>query len=172
VLKTKLPITLTLVLLATACPAPDDPDEPITPDPIGPELLQPPPTGGFESCRSSILYRDGRALQRQCFTGTGAFSYENLGTLSSEGAAALDAELAAADLDDTEPVNYYGLCGNPDALLEWVVWVGERSVEYSPYCPTKGMKALTELLSTLWQDISDCEGLDLLESVEPGCRPY
>jgi hypothetical protein len=165
-------LILALTLLTSACLVPDDPDEPITPDPIGARLLHTEGTGGFESCRSAILYRDGRALQYQCFTSTGAFSYENLGTLSPDGAAALDAELLAADLDDTEPGNFMGLCVSQEAEREWVVWVGERSVKYSALCPTKGMEALNALMWTLYGDIDECEELDLVESVEPGCRPY
>ena len=66
-----------------------------------------------------------------------------------------------------------GLCVSHEANKgEWVVSVGGRSVEYSPLCPTKGLEPLNELLWTLYNDISDCEQLDLLESVEPGCRAY
>ncbi len=66
-----------------------------------------------------------------------------------------------------------GLCQSHDehALL-WTLYVGERSVSYSPFCPTKGLEPLNELLWTLTGDLGDCQALDLLDSVEPGCRAY
>lgn len=173
---------LTLALLAIGCllagcpTADDEPDSLVAPDPIGAELLHwgwGRPVPPFVTCSRSHLYRDGRALQLQCFTQEGAFSYENRGTLSPEGDEALDAELAAADLDNTEPGDFMGLCGNPDSLgANLTVWVGDHSITYDPFCPIKGIESLHALLWTLNGDIHDCEGLDLLESVEPGCRLY
>ena len=128
---------------------------------------------GLETCRRAYLYRDGRALQYQCFTHDGVFSWENHGTLSPTGTEALDAQLAGADLDNTEPGDFMGLCGSADAnTVTLVVWFGERSVSYSPLCPTKGLESLNEFSWTLRGDISECEELDFLESVEPGCRAY
>jgi hypothetical protein len=49
---------------------------------------------------------------------------------------------------------------------------GRSLITYDPACPIKGIESLNALLWTLDGDISDCEGLDLLESVEPGCRLY
>lgn len=178
----KFPFTLTLLTLAcaltTGCPIvdDDDPESPAAPDPIGAELLHwgpGRPIPGFEACSRSYLYRDGRALALQCFTREGEFSYENRGTLSPAGAAALDAEFAAADLDNAEPGDFMGFCGNPDSLgAILTVWVGDQSITYDPFCPIQGIESLNALLWTLDGDISDCEELDWLESVEPGCRAY
>ena len=93
--------------------------------------------------------------------------------LSVEGAQALDAELAAVDLEDTEPGDYMGLCGSSDAsAATMTAQVQGQSVSYGPYCPTQGMESLNELLWTLLGDISDCVELDVLASVEDGCRAY
>ncbi|HLT37857.1 MAG TPA: hypothetical protein VK034_16310 [Enhygromyxa sp.] len=162
---------LALLVLLTACPAPGEP--PPAPDPIGDELLRTESVFGLEACRRAHLYRNGRSLQYQCFTLDGSFSWENRGTLSPDGAAALDAELASADFDDTEPGDFMGLCQSAEAdAATLTVWIGERSVSYSPLCPTKGLESLNELLWMLRGDISECEQLELLDSVEPGCRAY
>jgi hypothetical protein len=50
-----------------------------------------------ELCDRAHVYPSDRTLQCQCFDSDGGFSYEHRGTLSPEGAATLDAELAAAD---------------------------------------------------------------------------
>src|SRR5690554_3856812 len=110
--KTKILLLLTLLVIgACADPKDRDPDPAEqAPDPIGPELIN--LVGGWNYCSSGAhLYREGRALQFQCFDGEGVFVYENRGTLTPEAAATLDAELMAADLNDTEPVNYLGSCG-------------------------------------------------------------
>ncbi len=172
----ELTIAITLALLVGACTSVDEQDDAAqAPEPIGAELLRSESVFGIEACNRSHLYRDGRRLQYQCFTLAGEFSWENRGTLSPEGAAALDAELAAADLDDTEPGDYMGLCnGSESGAATWTLTVGERSVSYPPSCPTEGLEPLNELLWTLTDDLVDCwaHGLDLLESIDPGCRYY
>ncbi len=170
-------LLLTLLMcgyLLTGCPTGDDElSAPAAPEPIGAELLHWATVWGLPACSRGYLYREGRALQYQCFTLEGAFSWENRGLLSPAGAEALDAELAAADIDNTEPGNYMGLCNSSDATAAtFTLWVGDRSISYVPDCPTKGIESLNELMHTLLRDIGDCVEFDLLESVEPGCRPY
>lgn len=169
---TKAEFPLVLILLLGGCPV-AEPNEPTAPAPIGDELLSTESVAGLKDCQRAHLYRDGRSLQYQCFTLDGAFSWENRGTLSPEGAEDLDAELADADLDNTAPGDFMGLCGSAESgAVTLTVWFPERSLSYSPLCPTQGVEALNELLWTLRGDISECELLDLLTSVEPGCRAY
>jgi hypothetical protein len=163
------------IVLLTACVPPDDESPPMAPEPIGDELLSFTAQTDFLGCGEAHLYRARRSIQLQCISTTrDAFSWENHGTLSPEGEAALDAALAAADFDNTEPAPDDGLCqGNPDAdSVSMTLWVEGRSFTYSPACPTMGIAELHEVAETLVGDISDCIELDLLESVEPGCRPY
>src|SRR5690349_13315248 len=133
--------TLVMMLaLVTGCPTPPDPDpvEP-APDPIGDELLRYEGTWAVQTCASSHLYREGRQVQLQCFNADDSFSFENRGTLTVEWAAALDAAIASADLDNTEPVNYMLGCGAPDSGGTVTLWAGERSVSFAPDCLTTGI---------------------------------
>ena len=165
-------LLILLALLFGGCPEPPE-DPPTAPDPIGEELLHTESVWGLEGCERSVLYREGRSLQFQCFTLEETFSWENRGALSIEGMNALDTELAAADLSDTEPGDYMGLCGSSDAnAASMTVQVQGQSVTYGPYCPTRGMESLNEILWTLLGDISDCTELDVLTSVDDGCRAY
>jgi hypothetical protein len=170
----KAKILLISTLLLAACVPPED--EPSrAPEPIGPELLSFTAQTDFLGCGEAHLYRAQRSVQFQCFSSTrDAFSWENRGTLSAEGEAALDAALAAADFDNTEPAPDDGLCkGNPDAeSASMTLWVGDRSFTYTPACPTMGIAELHEIAETLTGDISECIELDLLNLVEPGCRAY
>jgi hypothetical protein len=170
----KAEILLISIALAGACVMPED-APPMAPEPIGDELLSFTAMTDFLGCGEAHLYRTQRSLQLQCFSTTRqAFSWENRGTLSIEGEAALDAALAAADFDNTEPAPDDGLCkGNPEAeSASMTLWVGGRSFTYSPACPTMGIVELHEVAETLVGDIGSCEELDLLDSVEPGCRAY
>lgn len=175
----KAEILLISIVLLAACVPPEDEPQAMAPEPIGDELLSFTTAPDFIGCGEAHLYRAQRSVQFQCFaTKDGTFSWENRGTLSLEGAAALDAALAAADFDNTEPAPDDGLCkGNPDAeSASMTLWVGGRSFTYTPACPTMGIAELHELAEALISDISDCEEpgttLDLLDSVEPGCRVY
>jgi hypothetical protein len=170
-------IIISMALITACMPAEENP--PMAPEPIGPELLSFTAQTDFLACGEAHLYRAQRLVQFQCFSTTlDAFSWENRGTLSDEGAAALDAALASADFDNTEPAPDDGLCkGNPDAhSASRTLWVGDRSFTYSPSCPTVGVAELDEVADTLIGDISECmepgTELDLLDSVEPGCRAY
>jgi hypothetical protein len=169
----KAEILLISIALASACVTPED-EPPIAPEPIGAELLSFTTAPDFIGCGEAHLYRAQRSVQFQCFATSGPFSWENRGTLSIEGEAALDAALAAADFDNTEPAPDDGLCkGNPDANSSTMtLWVGEESFTYTPACPTVGIAELHEVAETLVGDIGDCEELVLLDSVEPGCRAY
>jgi hypothetical protein len=161
-------------LFVAGCPVSPEP-EPAeqTPEPIGNELLRFEGTWAIPACASSNLYREGRAVQHQCFDVDGVFSWENRGTLTVEAAAALDAVIASADVDDTEPVNYMGFCGAADAHGTVTMWVGERSVSFEPFCLTAGIVALYEQVSTIDTEVAGCEKpFQMLESVEPGCRAY
>jgi hypothetical protein len=166
------------ISLISACVTPED-EPPMAPEPIGSELLGfTTPATGLNGCVEAHLYRAQRAVQFQCFDPNGTFSWENRGTLSVEGEAALDAAIAVTDFDNTEPAPDYGSCkGDPDAIsVSMTVWVGEASFTYHPACPTVGVAELNEVAETLIADISDCNEpgttLDLLDSVEPGCRSY
>lgn len=169
-------ILLTVILLTTGCPAASLDDQPVeqAPDPIGDELMRSEGTWAWPECARPHLYREGRLVQRQCFDPDGLFSWENLGMLTPETAAALDAELAAADFDDLEPVNYMGLCNNPDAHGTVTMWAGERSIEFAPFCLFEGMVPLYEAVEAIKTALSNCDTswLSELESVEPGCRSY
>jgi hypothetical protein len=166
-------VLLSVALIAACVPSEVEP--PMAPEPIGAELLSFTAMTDFLGCGEAHLYRDGLSVQYQCFSTTkGTFSYENRGTLSVEGATALDAALASADFDNTEPAPDDGLChGNPEAeSSSTTLWVGDRSFTYDSACPTMGILELHEVTETLIGDISECTELDLLESVEPGCRLY
>jgi hypothetical protein len=172
----KAEILLISIALVAACVPPED-DAPMAPEPIGAELLSFTVLPDFLGCGEAHLYRAQRSIQFQCFRYDGPFSWENRGTLSAEGEAELDAALAAADFDNTEPAPDDGLCGSPETESSTVtLWVGERSFSYHPACPTQGIAALHEVTQMLIQDISECTEpgteLDLLDSVEPGCRVY
>lgn len=151
----------------------------MAPEPIGPELLSFTTLPDFIGCGEAHIYRAQQSVQYQCFAAKdGTFSWENRGTLSVEGEAALDAALAAADFNNTELAPDDGLCkGNPDAESSTMtLWVGEDSFTYTPACPTMGIAELHEVAELLVGDISECTEpgttLDLLKSVEPGCRVY
>jgi hypothetical protein len=173
----KAEILMISIALISACVTPED-EAPAAPEPIGAELLSFTTAPDFIGCGEAHLYRARRSVQFQCFATSGPFSWENRGTLSIEGEAALDAALAVTDFDNTEPAPDDGLCkGNPDAESSTMtLWVGDRSFTYHPACPTIGIAELNEVADTLISDISDClepgTTLDLLESVEPGCRVY
>jgi hypothetical protein len=163
---------LIAIVLASACVTPED-ETPAAPEPIGAELLSFTTAPDFIGCGEAHLYRAQRSVQFQCFATSGPFSWENRGTLSIEGEAALDAALAVTDFDNTEPAPDDGLCGNPDTKSSTTtLWVGDRSFTYHPACPTMGIAELHEVAQTLLGDISECDELDLLDSVDPGCRAY
>ncbi|PRP94044.1 hypothetical protein ENSA5_41560 [Enhygromyxa salina] len=163
---------LAITLMIAACPAPPDEDPtPQRPDPIGDELLRIEGTWASPACARSHLYRDGREVQYQCLDVDGVFSWENRGTLTPESAAALDTELATADLDDTVPVNYMGLCEAADASGTVTMWVGEDSVSFAPFCLFEGIVSVFEEIWAIETDLAGCqEPFSKLESVEPGCR--
>lgn len=86
---------------------------------------------------------------------------------------ALEAEIAAADLDDTDPVNYMGLCGAADAQGTVMMWIGAQPVSFAPFCLFEGIVAVYEKVSGIQAEVSDCqEVLIELESVAPGCRTH
>jgi hypothetical protein len=151
------------IALASACVTPEDEPLPVAPEPIGAELMSfTTPAIGLNEC-----------VQFQCFDPNGTFSYENRGTLSDEGEAALDAAIAVTDFDNTERAPDDGWCGNPDAdRVSKTLWVEDRSFTYKASCPTMGIAELDNVTDTLIGDIGDCEELVLLDSVEPGCRAY
>ena len=165
---------LAMVLLITGCPLATD-EEPIpqAPDPIGGELMRVEGTWALAACARSHLYREGREVQYQCFDTDGVFSWENRGMLTADAAMALDAELTAADLDDTDPVNYMGFCDAADAQGSVTMWIGERSVNFAPFCLLEGIVGLYDEVSAVRTDVSDCqEPFQRLESVAAGCRAY
>lgn len=167
-----------LFVLTLACSSPKDDDQPIleAPDPIGPELLS--FQGGRDhplTCGGGYhLYREGREIQSQCFSGDGTFKYEDRGTLTVQAAEKLDAEIAAADLNETEPVNYLGSCGSPDSVGIFTLWVGDESIQFEPNCLIRGIVSLYEHVDAIARELGACgEGWpELLESIEPGCRSY
>lgn len=162
---------LLLLALIGGCATPkDDPPEQ-APKPIGPPLWsflggRPPCNGG------STLYREGRQIQIQCFEWGGTFVYDNRGTLTPEASTMLDAEIAAADLDDTEPVNHMGSCGAFDSIGTETLWIGEQSISFETSCLIRGIVPLYEIVHTIAAEIDTCNPLDhdLLESIEPGCQ--
>lgn len=168
-------LLLSAVLLA-ACGEPESDEPPAAPEPIGPELMSFNIVfGSFIGCSQVNLYRASRALQYQCFTSDGGFSWENRGTLSADGLVLLDAELAAADFSNTAPgEDKHGLCkgGSESNASTTILWVGDESFSYESACPTAGIQGLHDVLQIIVDDIGDCMELDLLESVEPGCRAY
>ena len=176
-MKIEILLTCITIALAGACETPEA-EPPAAPEPIGPELLSFTATTDDLGCGEAHLYRAQRLIQFQCFsTRRNAFSYENRGTLSVEGEAALDAALASADLDNTEPAPDDGLCKSAEAKSSsTTLWVDDQSFTYYSACPTMGILELHEVAETLIADISDCNEpgtvLDLLESIEPGCRQY
>jgi hypothetical protein len=160
--------------VASACVTPED-EPPMAPEPIGPKLLSysVPLLPDLPDCVEATLYRSQRSVQLHCSTRDGTFSYENRGTLSIEGESALDAAIAVTDFDNTEPAPDDGWCGNPDAdAVSQTLWVDGRSFTYKASCPTMGIAELDKVTDVLIDDIGDCEELDLLNSVEPGCRAY
>ena len=125
------------------------------------------------ACGEGHLYRARDQVQLQCFGSDGSFAYENRGTMTTDGQAALMQALANVDLEDSTVVDEMGWCNSADAAAATItLWIGDTSISYSPGCPTQGILELDEVSSTLLDDISDCTELDLLASVEPGCRPY
>lgn len=167
---------LLLLVFVGACASPTDdaaeqgPDVSV-PEPIGPSLIRL-EVGTVAPCSSRILYRQGRELQSQCFDQDGEFSYENRATLTPEAAATLDAELAAADLSDTEPVSYQGSCGLPDSFGTETLWIGAQSISFELNCLIRGIVSLYERVDAIWAALRHCGQVngELLETVEPGCR--
>jgi hypothetical protein len=166
----KTNLLLILALLGACATPKDDPPEQ-APEPIGPPLksiggTRPPCNGGYN------LYRQGRQIQIQCFEWGGTFVYDNRGTLTPEASTMLDAEIAAADLDDTEPVNWMGGCGAFDAVGTETLWVGEQSISFEPGCLIHGIVPLYEYVYSIEIEFEQCNPvvLDLLESIEPGCQ--
>lgn len=171
---TKTAILPTLALLLSSCTGVADEDlAPLPPDPIGGELLRVEGTWAGGACARSHLYREGRALQYQCFDAEGVFSWENRATLTAAAVLGLDAALAAADLDDRQPVNHRGLCGASDAQGIVSMWIGERQVSFAPFCLFAGIVDLYEEVSASKADIAGCQAPFMrLASLEPGCRAY
>lgn len=173
-MKAETLLLLLCVALLSAC-APPDPDQPLPPpDPIGDELMSFTTAFGFPNCSLAHMYRDHERVQFQCFATDGTFSYENRGTLSDQGQADLDAALAAADLSNTTPVDMPS-CHEPEANAATVtLWVDGQSISYMGLCPPQGVLELHDATNVLTEDMFDCMEyeLDMLESVEPGCRPY
>lgn len=163
------------VALLTSC-APPDPDQPPDPpDAIGDELMGFTTALGFPNCTVGHMYRDHELVQFQCFSTDGTYSHENRGTLSDQGQTDLEAALAAADLSNTTPTNIAGDCTGPESHAATItLWVGSRSISYPIGCVPEGVLALHDATEVLLGDMFDCEGyeFDMLESVEPGCRPY
>lgn len=167
-------ILLPTLIGACADPKERDPDlAEQAPDPIGPELMR--VEGAWSSCSSGAhLYRQGREIQSQCFDAHGKFVYDNRGTLTHEASTVLDAELAAADLGDTEPVNHLGSCGVPDANGIETLWIGDESISFEASCLIEGIVPLYEHVVAVWTELTYC-GMgtpELLVSIEPGCRSY
>lgn len=170
-MKTELltPLCLSLLLLGSCVP----PQEPVgPPDPIGDEVLSFITALGVPGCAEGHLYRLREDVQYQCFTTEGVFSWENRGTLTMQGQMDLDAALDTADISDTTPGDGWACNSSEIGSAITTLWVGSESVSYSAGCPFQGVKTLDELATTLLGDISDCIELDMLESVEDGCRPY
>lgn len=145
-----------------------------TPQPIGAELLGFTTAIGIPGCAQGHLYRAREQVQLQCFASDGSFSWENHGTLTAEGESALVDALASVDLEDTALVDEMGFCDGPESESASVtLWIEDDvSVSYSPSCPMQGILELHQVGNTVLTDISECIELDLLASVEPGCRPY
>ncbi|PRP90762.1 hypothetical protein ENSA5_61960 [Enhygromyxa salina] len=82
-------------------------------------------------------------------------------------------QLATADFDDTELVNYMGLCGAADASGTVTMWVGEASVSFAPFCPFEGLLAVFEKVWAIESDLAGCQTpFAKLESVEPASRRW
>jgi hypothetical protein len=163
-------LLLLLVLIGACATSKDDPPEQV-PEPIGPPLWS--FEGGRPPCNGDYnLYRQGRQIQVQCFEWGGTFVYDNRGTLTPEAATMLDAQIAAANLDDTEPVNWMGSCGAFDSYGTETLWVGGQSISFETSCLIHGIVPLYEIVHTIDTEMSTCNPLDfvLLESVEPGCQ--
>lgn len=167
------PLVLALAAVLAGCQdssdgATDSDQQP--PKPIGDELMS--HSAGPGPCGNGHLYRDGRQIQSLCFDQHDDFSYENRGTLTPESAQKLDEALAAADLGATDPVNFMGSCGTPDAFGTETLWVAEQSVTFDRGCPIEGVVPLYEHVVALSTELGQCgEGWpELLESIEPGCR--
>jgi hypothetical protein len=166
-------LLISVALLGACVPAEDEAQAPVAPDPIGDELLSFTTALGVPGCGEAHLYRARRLVQYQCFATDGSFSWENHGTLSADGEATLDAALAAVDLTNTNPGDDKGFCNGPESgSATLTLWIDQESFSYSPACPTEGIQALHDAAVMLVNDIGDCTELDLLESVEPGCRAY
>ncbi len=143
------------------------------PEPIGEELMSFTTALGVPGCVEAHLYRAREAVQYQCFATDGTFSWENRGTLSEQGRAALETALAGADPTNTTPSDAEGFCDGPESESATVtLWVDSRSVSYPPGCPPEGIEALHEVAMSLLGDIGDCIELDVLDSVDDGCRAY
>jgi hypothetical protein len=168
-------ILSTIIILAGACAPAEDPAS--VPAPIGDELMRFSTALGVPGCERGHLYRARRSLQLQCLAVDGSFSWENRGILSAEGEATLTAAIGAVDLQNTNPAEDYDhLCkGSESGAATVTLWMGDESFSYSPVCPTEGIAPLHEAVTTIFADIGNCgenAPLELLESVEPGCRPY
>jgi hypothetical protein len=113
----------------------------------------------------------GYAVELHAHAG-GAFVYDNRGMLTPEASTMLDAEIAAADLDDTEPVNWAGSCGAFDSIGTETLWVGEQSISFETSCLIRGIVPLYEIVHTILAEIDTCNpnDHDLLESIEPDCQ--
>lgn len=162
---------LLCLLLVSAClvPPKDDGSDEQAPEPIGPALLSA-DYGTTAPCSSEYLYREGRAVQSQCFDQDGNFSYEKHGTLAAEASTTLDAELAAADLEDTEPVNYEGSCGLPDFFGTETLWIGDQSISFEVNCLIHGIVPLYEHVRAIRLALWYCEeSPELIESIDSGC---
>jgi hypothetical protein len=168
----ELLLVLALSLVAGGCAVVEEVPR-MTPDPIGDELLR--IVGAWSNCSGGVhLYREGRQIQSQCFDSNDEFVYENRATLTPDAEAALDAEIAAADLTDTTPVNYKGFCGVADAVGTVTLWVDEQTISFDQNCLIEGIVPLYEHVEAIWSELSECgeEFPELLDSIEPGCRAY
>jgi hypothetical protein len=126
---------------------------------------------GVPGCAEAHLYRAREQVQFQCFASDGTFSWENRGVLSDAGAAEIEAALATVDLMNTT-ISDDGLCNASEQSAATVtLWIDARPVSYTG-CPSEGVRPYHDAAMLLVGDISDCTELDLLESVEPGCRAY
>jgi hypothetical protein len=160
-----------LALIGACANPPDDPPEQ-APEPIGPPLKS--MVGGRGGCSGGIhLYRAGQKIQAQCFDRDDNFVYDNQATLTAEASTRLDAEVAAADLDDTEPVDWLGFCGEGfDAPIIETLWVGEQSITFEIFCLIRGIVPLYEYIHAIEVEFAECGKVspDLLETIEPGCQ--
>ena len=169
--ETLLRLLLSVAVLA-ACVSDESEEPPAAPDPIGSELLGFTTIFGLPSCAEGHLYRHRDAVQLQCFASDGSFSWENHGSLHAQGQTQLEAALAEAAPDDTTPGDGLGCKSSELGAATFTLWVGEQPVDYPAGCPHQGIEDLDAVVEILLDDIADCVELDMLESVEDGCRAY